>query len=147
MIALSSKEVLGISETALSHFQEVKGPLELRVVIMKSIGLHPKDLAAVTVFLETAADPVPCPSTQDLEDWIGWDPDVRESLRELKEDSLQDRIIIERMGVTMAALMKMVKSLTDAEDLRTKANNLPQESKGTETDDIVNNQEQSKIDI
>ena len=147
MVALSFKEILGIAETALSNFDEIKGPLELRVAIMKSIGLHPKDLAAATVFLETAADPVPCPSTQDLEDWIGWDPDVRESLRELKEDSLQDRIIIERMGVTMAALMKMVKSLTDAEDLRTKANNLPQESKGTETDDIVNNQEQSKIDI
>ena len=147
MIALSSKEVLGISETALSHFQEVKGPLELRVAIMKSIGLHPKDLTTATVFLGTAADPVPCPSTQDLEDWIGWDPDVRDSLRELKEDSLQDRIIIERMGVTMAALMKMVRSLTDAEDLCTKANNLQQESKGTETDDIVGNQEQSKIDI
>ena len=147
MVALSSKEILGITETALSNFEEVKGPLELRVAIMKSIGLHPKDLAGATVYLETAADPIPYPTTQDLEDWIGWDPDVRDSLRELKEDSLQDRIIIERMGVTMAALMKMVKSLTDAEDLRTKANNLPQESKGTETDDIVNNQEQSKIDI
>ena len=121
--------------------------------MMKSIGLHLKDLAAATVFLETATDPIPCPSTQDLEDWIGW-----ESLRELKEDSLQDRIIIERMGVAMAALMKMVKILTDAEGLGTKAKNLQQESKGTETDDIVeskgtetddvvDNQEQSKTDI
>ena len=94
---------------------------------------------------------------------------MRESLRELKEDSLQDRIIIERMGVTMVALMKMVRSLKDAEDLRTKANNLQQESKGTETDDVaeskgtetddvveskgtetddvVDNQEPSKTDI
>ena len=62
---------------------------------------------------------------------------MRKSLRELKEDSLQDRIIIERMGVTMAALMKMVRSLKDAEDLRAKANNLQQESKGTETEDVA----------
>ena len=137
MIAVSTKEVLGLAEVVMSDFEEVKGPLELRVSIMKSIGLHPKDLASATVFLETASDPVPCPQQKDLEDWIGWDPDVRESLRELKEDSLQDRIIIERMGVTMAALMKMVRSLKDAEDLRTKANNLQQESKGTETDDVA----------
>ena len=169
MIAMSTKEVLGIAEMVMSDFEEVKGPLELRVTIMKSIGLHPKDLAAATVFLETAANPIPCPQQKDLKDWIGWDPDVRESLRELKEDSLQDRIIIERMGVTMAALMKMVRSLKDAEDLRTKANNLQQESKGTETDDVaeskgtetddvveskgtetddvVDNQEPSKTDI
>ena len=147
MIAMSTKEVLGIAEVVMSDFEEVKGPLELRVTIMKSIGLHPKDLAAATVFLETAANPIPCPQQKDLKDWIGWDPDVRESLRELKEDSLQDRIIIERMGVTMAALMKMVRSLKDAEDLRTKANNLQQESKGTETDDVVDNQEPSITDI
>ena len=147
MVALSSKEIIGIAETALSNFEEVKGPLELRVAIMKSIGLHPKDLAGATVYLETAADPIPYPSTQDLEDWIGWDPDVRDSLKEMKEDSLQNRIIIERMGVTVAAWMKMEKSLTDAEALCTKADNLQQESKGTETDDIVDNQEQSKTDI
>ena len=58
-----------------------------------------------------------------------------ESLREMKGDLLQSRIVIERMGVEMAALMKMVKSLTDAEV------NLQQESKGTETDNIVDNQE------
>ena len=108
---------------------------------MKSIGLHPKNLAGATVYLETASDPIPYPSTQDLEDWIGWDPDVRESLREMNENSLQSRIVIERMGVEMAALMKMVKSLTEAEALRTKSANLQQESKGTETDDIVDNQE------
>ena len=51
------------------------------------------------------------------------------------------------MGVTVAAWMKMEKSLTDAEALCTKADNLQQESKGTETDDIVDNQEQSKTDI
>ena len=114
------------------------------MAIMKSIGLHPKDVAAATVYLETAKDPIPCSTTQDLEDWIGWDPDVRCSLRELKEDSLQDRIIIERMCVTIAALMKMVKSLTDAEELHTKANSPPQESKGAETGNVVDDQDQPK---
>ena len=147
MTALSFREVLRIAELAMSNFEEVKGSPELRVSIMKSIGLHPKDVAAATVYLVTAKDPIPCPTTQDLEDWIGWDPDVRDSLRELKEDSLQDRIIIERMGVSIAALMKMVRSLTDAEALRTKADSPPQESEGTETVDVVDDQDQQKTGV
>ena len=78
MTALSFKEVLRIAESAMSNFEEVKGSPELRVSIMKAIGLHPKDVAATTVYLVTAKDPISCPTTQDLEDWIGWDPDVRE---------------------------------------------------------------------
>ena len=72
---------------------------------------------------------------------------MRDSLRELKEDSLQDRIIIERMGVSIAALMKMVRSLTDAEALRAKADSPPQESEGTETVDVVDDQDQPKTDV
>ena len=147
MTALSFREVLRITELAMSNFEEVKGSPKLRVSIMKAIGLHPKDVAAATVYLETAKDPIPCHTTQDLEDWIGWDPDVRDSLRELKEDSLQDRIIIERMGVSIAALMKMVRSLTDAEALRAKADSPPQESEGTETVDVVDDQDQPKTDV
>ena len=147
MIALSFREVLRIAESAMSNFEEVKGSPELRVSIMKAVGIHPKDVAAAIVYLETAKDPIPCPTTKDLEDWIGWDPDVRESLRELKEDSLQDRIIIERMGVSIAALMKMVRSLTDAEALRTKSDSPPQEAEGAEINNAADDQDQPKWDV
>ena len=64
-----------------------------------------------------------------------------DSLRELKDESIRSRIHNEKMSVAMTALMKMVKGLKDAEALRTKAANLQQESKGTETKDIVDNKE------
>ena len=126
---------------ALSSFEEVKGPLEIRTAVMKSVGIHPKDLVGAAVYLATASDPIPYPSDQDLEDWIGWNPYVREILKDLKDEVDRARMHNDRMGVAMAALMKMVKGLKDAEALRTKAANLQQESKGTETEDIVDNKE------
>ena len=68
MIAMSAQEIHDIAEVALSSFEEVKGPLEIRTAVMKSIGIHPKDLVGAAVYLETACDPIPYPSDQDLED-------------------------------------------------------------------------------
>ena len=64
-----------------------------------------------------------------------------EILRELKEKADANRVHNDRIGVVLTAVMKMVKSLKDAEALRTKASNLQQESKGTETEDVLNNKE------
>ena len=141
MIAMSAQEIHDIAKVALSSFEEVKGPLEIRTAVMKSVGIHPKDLVGAAVYLATASDPIPYPSDQDLEDWIGWNPYVREILKDLKDEVDRARMHNDRMGVAMAALMKMVKGLKDAEALRTKAANLQQESKGTETKDIVDNKE------
>ena len=69
MEAMSAKEILEIAELALTFYDEVKGPLENRILVMKSIGLHPKDLTAAAAYLETSADPIPYPSLQDLDDW------------------------------------------------------------------------------
>ena len=82
MVAMSAQEIHDVAEVALASFEEVKGPLEIRTAVMKSIGIHPKDLVGAAVYLETASDPIPYPSDQDLKDWVGWNPDIMEILRE-----------------------------------------------------------------
>ena len=71
MNAMTTKEPTGIAELALKFYEEVKGPMENRILVLKAIGIHQKDLNAAAAYLVTAADPIPCPTLQDLEDWTG----------------------------------------------------------------------------
>ena len=103
---------------------------------MKSIGIHPKDLVGAAAFLETASDPIPYPSDQDLEDWFGWNPAIMDILRELKFEADDARVRTERMAVALTAVLRKVKNLEDAEALRTKDLNLQKESKGAETTNV-----------
>ena len=103
IIAMSAQEIHDGAEVALSSFEEVKGPLEIRTAVMKSIGIHPMDLVGAAVYLETASDPIPYPSNQDLEDWVGWNPDIMEILRELKEEADATRVRTERMVLLVRA--------------------------------------------
>ena len=64
-----------------------------------------------------------------------------EILRELKDEADANQIHNDRIGVAVTALMRMVKGLKDAEAVRTKAANRQQESKGTETEDVLDNKE------
>ena len=61
MAAMSAQEVHDIAEVALSSFEEFKGPLDTKTALMKSIGLHPKDLAAAAVYLVYSLRPDPLP--------------------------------------------------------------------------------------
>ena len=84
MAAMSAQEIHYVAGVALTGFEKVKGPLEVRTAVMKSIGIHPKDLVGAAAYLETASNPIPYPSDQELEDWVGWNPALMVILRELK---------------------------------------------------------------
>ena len=116
MEAMSTKETLEIAELALKFYDEVKGPLENRVLVMKSIGLHPKDMNAAAAYLETSADPIPYPTPQDLEDWTGVNSQtpVMDILSELQVASLENQIRTERMAVILTAILKKVIKLDKA---------------------------------
>ena len=83
-------------------------------MVMKSIGLHPKDLKAAAAYLETSADPIPYPSQQDLDDWTGANPQVMDILNELQTASLRNQIRTERMAVILTAILKKVIKLDKA---------------------------------
>ena len=114
MEAMSATDILEIAELALTFYDEVKGPLENRILVMKSIGLHPKDLKAAAAYLETSADPIPYPSQQDLDDWTGANPQVMDILNELQTASLRNQIRTERMAVILTAILKKVIKLDKA---------------------------------
>ena len=103
---------------------------------MKSIGIHLKDLVGAAAYLETASDPIPYPSDQELEDWVGWNPALMDILRELKYEAEDVKMRTERMAVLMTAVLRKVKGLEDAEALRTKDLNLQKESKGDKITDV-----------
>ena len=45
-------------ETALSDFDKLKGPVEVRAAVLKSVGIHIKDLLGATSHLENANLPI-----------------------------------------------------------------------------------------
>ena len=152
--AMSDKEILEVAELAITFYDEVKGPLETRTMVMKAIGLHPKDLRAAAAYLETAADPIPYPSDQDLEDWTGWNPQIMDILNDLQKESLENHIRTEKMSVMMSAILRMMVKLTKAGDVQPPEVNVsagtvvplpepepPKESPRVEAEDISNHKE------
>ena len=83
MERMSTQEFHDVAETALSDFEKLKGPVEVRSAVLKSIGIHIKDMLGATAHLESAVHPIQYPCEQDLEDWVGWNPTLMYTLREL----------------------------------------------------------------
>ena len=141
MEAMSAQEIHDVAETALSDFEEVKGPAEIRTAVMKSVGIHLKDMLGATAYLESAANPIPYPSDQELEDWVGWNPALMYTLRELKSEADAAKVRTERMAVILTSVLKKLKGLEAAEALRAeKEMNFRkgfQESKGNEASELI----------
>ena len=116
MEAMTTKEPTEIAELALKFYEEIKGPMENRILVLKSIGIHQKDLNAAASYLVTAADPIPCPTLQDLEDWTGVksQTSAMDILSELQVTSLENQIRTERMAVILTAILKKVIKLDKA---------------------------------
>ena len=119
---MSTQEFHDVAETALSDFEKLKGPEEVRSVVLKSVSIHIKDMLAATAHLEGAVHPIQYPCEQDLEDWVGWNPALMYTLRELdcsqKEDTNDSRVCMEKMEVMLTAVLKKLKNLEEAEALR-----------------------------
>ena len=100
-----------------------------------------QDLVGAAAYLETAADPIPYPSGQDLEDWVGWNPAIMDILRELKFEADKTRVRTERRAVCMTAILRKVKGLEEAEALCLKELDLQKESQRAETEDVPSRKE------
>ena len=116
MEAMTTKEPTEIAELALKFYEEIKGPMKNRVLVLKSIGIHQKDLNAAAAYLVTAVDPIPCPTSQDLEVWTGVksQTSAMDILSELQVTSLENEIRTERMAVILTAILKKVIKLDKA---------------------------------
>ena len=58
MNAMSAKEPTGIAEIALQFYDDIKGPLENRITVLKALGVHMKDLSSAAAHLVTASEPI-----------------------------------------------------------------------------------------
>ena len=80
--------------------------------------------------LKGVFSPLRHPSDQDLEDWLGWNPDLMRSLTELKEEADDNKVCMEKMSTMITMVLKKLKGLEAAEALRTgKVMNTGRESK------------------
>ena len=129
MARLSDQEFHNVAETALSDFDKLKGPVEARAAVLKSVGIHNKDMLGATAHLEGADLLINYPCEQDLENWVGWNPALMDSLRELdcsqREDANESKIRLEKIDVMLTTILQKLKGLEAADALRTeKENNL-----------------------
>ena len=117
----SDQEFHDVAETALSDFDKLKGPVEVRSAVLKSVGIHIKDMLGATAHLEGTDLPIQFPCEQDLENWVGWNPALMDTLRELdcsqREDANDSRIRLEKIDMMLTAILKKLKNLEEAEAL------------------------------
>ena len=108
MHAMQDQIPTNIAETVRQNFDDLQGPLENRITVLKALGIHLRDLTAAAAYLETASDPVPWPTSQDLESWAGM---TNTSIDIALLDDIQSSVNnnqteLEKMGVLMRALLK-----------------------------------------
>ena len=119
MERLSDQEFHDVAEMALSDFKKLKEPVEVKSAVLKSVGIHIKDMLGATAHLEGADLSIKYPCEQDLENWVGWNPALMDTLREIelsqREDANDSRIGLEKMEVMLTAILK---NLEEAEALR-----------------------------
>ena len=85
---------------------------------MRSVGIHLKELIGAAAYLTNTSDPIPYPSEQELEDWVGWNPALMSTLREIKDEAEDANASLEKMGVVLVAIMRKLKGLEAPEALR-----------------------------
>ena len=108
MHAMSASEPTTLAETALQHYEDIKGPLENRITVLKALGIHLRDLTSAAAYLETASDPIPWPSILELENWAGITSIglQTELINDIQSSVTANQIDIEKMSVILRALLK-----------------------------------------
>ena len=108
MNAMSARETTDIAEIALQHYDDIKGPLENRITVLKALGVHLRDLTSAAAYLVTASDPIPLPTILDLENWAGINSNEAQTelLGDIQSCVVTNQINIEKMAVILRALLK-----------------------------------------
>ena len=76
-------------------------------------------LIDAAAYLNNTSDPIPYPTEQELEDWVGCNPALMSTLREIKDEAEDANASLEKMGVVLVAIVRKLKGLEAAEALRT----------------------------
>ena len=108
MQAMQDRNPTTLAETVRQNLDDLKGPLENHITVLKALGIHLRDLTAAAAYLETASDPVPWPTPQELESWAGMTNtsiDI-ELLDDIQSSVTKNQIELEKMAVIMRALLK-----------------------------------------
>ena len=108
MHAMSASEPTAIAESALQHYDDIKGPLENHITVLKALGIHLRDLTSAAAYLETASDPIPWPTILELENWAGITSIAlqTELINDIQSSVTANQIDIEKMSVILRALLK-----------------------------------------
>ena len=108
MHAMSASEPTTLAETVLQHYDDLKGPLENRITVLKALGIHLRDLTSAAAYLETSSDPIPWPSILELENWAGITSIglQTELLDDIQSSVTANQTEIEKMFVMLRALLK-----------------------------------------
>ena len=81
-----------------------------------------KHMIGATAHLEGANLLIKHPGEQDLENWVGWNSSLMDTLREIelsqREDATESKISLEKMDAMLTAILKKLKNLEEAEALR-----------------------------
>ena len=131
MNAMSAKEPTGIAEIALQFYDDIKGPLENRIMVLKALGVHMRDLSSAAAYLVTASDPIPLPTIQDLGNWAGISSNraQMELLSDIQGTVVTNQISMEKMNVMMRAMLKKMNQMEEvATNPPTKASVAPEQT-------------------
>ena len=111
--AVQDEDPLGLAEVVRLNLKELSGPLEHRTTVLKSLGVHMRDLIAATVYLETAGSTINWPSLDDLNNWAGlsnYNPalmdDLQTGVSDLQYTTNQNQAELEKLMLLMRAVVK-----------------------------------------
>ena len=112
-----------MAEVVMANFEQLKGPMEIRDQLLKLCGLHVKDLMGSTAHL-TSANSISLryPDEEDLENWIGWNPAVKYSLKDLEEignenrDGIYERL--DRLEEMLSGLAEQMRKIRISQEIK-----------------------------
>ena len=96
----------------MANFEQLKGPMEVRAQLLKSCGLHVKDLIGSTAHITNAPLSLRHPDEEDLENLIGWNPAVKYAIKDLEDSGNKNRDgIYERLDRLKEMLWGLVEQM------------------------------------
>ena len=119
---LKEQQYQDVAKTALTDFEKLKCPTEIKSAILKACGLHVKGLIGSTAYLTNVLLPIQLPSEDDLENWVGWNPAMIESMKEMEDTQKEDRVGIQlrldSMDETLMNILKKLHAMQESQELR-----------------------------
>ena len=119
---LQEQQYQDVAKTALTDFEKLKCPTEIKSAILKACGLHVKGLIGSTAYLTNVLLPIQLPSEDDLENWVGWNPAMIESMKEMEDTQKEDRVGIQlrldSMDETLMNILKKLHAMQESQELR-----------------------------